>query len=198
MNKKNIGIVGCGKWGKVIIKELKKICNIKFIYNSKNDYKKYDKSIDWIFILTPNNTHFKLVKFFLKKKINVFSEKPLTYSTEKAIQLLSIANKNNVKLYISDIEKYKRKRIHIKKINTIIRTKMDVGTSLSLLDRLAYHDFYLIKKNLNLNEIISINVIKNLKSIKFNILLKKNLIFKFCYDINNIKKEHCINSVNFY
>lgn len=198
MVKTNVGIVGCGKWGKVLIKELKKICNIKFIYNSKNNYKKYDKNIDWIFILTPNNTHFRLVKFFLEKKINVFCEKPLTYSTEKARQLISIANKNDVKIYISDLEKYKRKKINIKTINTIIRTKIDAGTSFSLLDRLAYHDFYLVKKNLKLSEIISINGTKNLKSIKFNILLKKGLIFKFYYDINNTKKEHLINNVNFY
>ena len=49
MKKKNVGVIGCGKWGKVIIKELDKISNIKFIYNSKNDYTKISDNIDWIF-----------------------------------------------------------------------------------------------------------------------------------------------------
>ena len=52
MIKKNVGVIGCGKWGKKIIKELEEISIIKFIYNSKDDYKKFDKNIDWIFILT--------------------------------------------------------------------------------------------------------------------------------------------------
>ena len=68
MIKAKVGIIGCGRWGKKIIKELKKISQISFIYNSKIDYKKFNPNIDWIFILTPNHTHYKLVNFFLKKK----------------------------------------------------------------------------------------------------------------------------------
>ena len=34
MKKKNVGIVGCGKWGKKIIKELNKLSKIVFVYNT--------------------------------------------------------------------------------------------------------------------------------------------------------------------
>ena len=70
MKKKTVGVIGCGKWGKNIIRELKKIANVKFVYNSKNSYQNYDKEIDWVFVLTPNITHYKIVKYFIKKKIN--------------------------------------------------------------------------------------------------------------------------------
>ncbi len=43
MKKKNVGIIGNGKWGKKIINELQKISNIKFVYNSKNNFKNYEK-----------------------------------------------------------------------------------------------------------------------------------------------------------
>ena len=65
MKKKTVGVIGCGKWGKNIIRELKKIANVKFVYNSKNNYQNYDKEIDWVFILTPNITHYNIVKYFV-------------------------------------------------------------------------------------------------------------------------------------
>ena len=149
MIKKKVGVIGCGKWGRLIINELKKISTIKFIYNSKNNLKQFDNNIDWIFILTPNKTHYQIVSFFLKKKINVFCEKPLTLTANKAIKLVNLAKSNGVKLYIDDIENFKKKNIKLNEgINSIIRTKKDFGTSISLLERLAYHDLYLLRKKL--------------------------------------------------
>ena len=145
MKKKNVGIVGCGKWGKKIIKELNKLSKIVFVYNSKNNYKNFDKNIDWVFILTPDHTHSKIVKYFLRKKINVFCEKPLTIKIKEAENLIKLSKDMNTKLYVSDIEKYKNIKIKINKdINHIVRTKRDTGKPISLLNRLAYHDFYLL------------------------------------------------------
>ena len=68
MIKKKVGVIGYGKWGKTIVNELSKISNIQFILRSKDDYKDYTNKVDWIFVLTPNNTHYSITKFFLKKK----------------------------------------------------------------------------------------------------------------------------------
>ena len=63
LNKKNILIIGYGKWGKKVTNILKKISNIKHILRSKNNYKKLNlDKINWVFVLTPNITHFKIVK----------------------------------------------------------------------------------------------------------------------------------------
>ena len=194
MKKKNVGVIGCGKWGKVIIKELDKISNIKFIYNSKNDYTKISDNIDWIFILTPDKNHFKITKHFLKKKINVFCEKPLTTQFKKADYLINLSKKLKTNLYIDDVEIYKKKNIKINnKINNIVRKKKDFGTAKSLLNRLAYHDFYLVFKSKNLKMIKYIEANAKKKILKIKITLKNKTIFNFLYDIGSNTKEHFIN-----
>jgi hypothetical protein len=196
MKRKNIGVIGCGRWGKVIIKELNKISNIKFIYNSKDDYKKISENIDWIFILTPDKTHYKIAKHFLEKKINVFCEKPLTIDFKKADYLINLSKKLKTNLYVDDVEIYKKKHIKINnKINNIVRTKKDLGTAKSLLNRLAYHDFYLIfqPKDLNMIKYIEANTKK--KILKIKITLQNKTIFNFLYDIGSNKKKHFINKI---
>ena len=158
MIKKKIGVIGCGKWGAKVINELKSIANIKFIYNSKDNYKIFEPNIDWVFVLTPDKTHYKIVKFFINKKINVFCEKPLALNTQHIKNLLSLSKKFKTKLYIDDVENFKDKIIKPNNnINNIIRTKKDSGTAKSLLNRLAYHDFYLLNKSILLDQIKSIN-----------------------------------------
>ena len=90
MKKKNVGVIGAGKWGKKIIKVLKQIANIKYVYNSKKNYQAIKEDISWVFILAPNKYHFEMTKFFLKKRINVFCEKPLTTNANDAKKLLRV------------------------------------------------------------------------------------------------------------
>jgi len=69
----NIGIIGNGKWAKLMIPLISELSNIRFIANSKIDYKKLNlKNISWIFVLTNNETHYKIVRYFLNKKKNIF------------------------------------------------------------------------------------------------------------------------------
>ena len=52
-----------------MIPKIKKFANIKFIANTKTGYKKFNLSkISWIFVLTNNETHYNIVKYFLNKK----------------------------------------------------------------------------------------------------------------------------------
>ena len=198
MIKKSVGVIGCGKWGKIIIRELKKISNIKFIFRSKDNYKNYFKKIDWVFVLTPNETHYKIVKYFLKKKTNVFCEKPLTLDEAKAKELINISKKKGVKMYIDDIEKYKKKKLKISNFkNYILRTKKDKGSSLSLLNRLAYHDLYLLNDFILNKNIRKINTSINQKKLEFQIVLKNKLIFEFYYNIDSEYKIHKINNTRF-
>ena len=44
MKKKNVGIIGNGKWAKIMIPKIKKFANIKFIANTKTGYKKFNLS----------------------------------------------------------------------------------------------------------------------------------------------------------
>ena len=197
MKKKKILVCGKGKWGKKVIFELKKVSNITRILDSKTKYKNINLSnIDWVFILSPNNTHYKLVNFFLNKKMNVFCEKPLCLTLKQTVFLINKARKNKCKLYISDIENYKQKKINRSNFFNITRKKLVTDKDKEILNRLTYHDIYLLKNFLEpLNKL---KIIKKKKKSSLEILIKKkNMQFFFSYDINSNIKKHTINNVNF-
>ena len=98
--KHNIGLVGCGKWSKVIISEIEHnshfslegiVCksNKDFISNSKfkifEDYENLlkNKDIDCLYVAKSPKTNFDLVQG-LNKKIPIIFEKPIADTFEKA------------------------------------------------------------------------------------------------------------------
>ena len=109
---KKIAIIGLGKWGKNLIRDVSKISCVKkcsSLGDSKNISwlkKNYpsiqytsdsqeifaDKEIDAVIIATPINTHYNLVKKALLSKKHVFVEKPISSTLSKAEELIKIAN----------------------------------------------------------------------------------------------------------
>ena len=72
----SFGLVGYGKWGKILSKSISLVGNLVFISNTKKTYKN-DKKIDWCLIATNDVSHYKIVKYFLKKKnTNFLRETP--------------------------------------------------------------------------------------------------------------------------
>jgi hypothetical protein len=193
---KKILVIGAGKWGKIVIKKLQIIADVKHIINSKKNYKNIDtKLIDWVFVLTPDKKHFAMVNFFLKKGINIFCEKPLTTSYKKSKQLIKIAKENKKKLYIDDIENYKKIKIKIKKKNYIIRTKKDSGSIKSILSRLTYHDMYFLYPIISRYKKLRIKIISSRNYLNF-LLFNKRVNFNFFYSLKSNNKEHTINNIS--
>ena len=109
---KNVCLFGYGVWGKKVYSTLKQIKSINSIQIIKNrrDKKKIDlNKLDWILITTNTNTHYNIAKKYLNMGIDVFCEKPLTNNIKKDLKLYKIAKKNKCKLYVSDVENYKKK-----------------------------------------------------------------------------------------
>lgn len=52
--------------------------------------------INFVSIVTPNNTHFSIAKVFLEKGIHVVCDKPLTISSGEAEELKKLAEKNDL------------------------------------------------------------------------------------------------------
>ena len=120
---KKLGIIGIGNWGKNLVTELSKIhcikkCssngNLKNIRWLKKNYPSIqyvsdskeifaDKEINAIIIATPINTHYKLVKKALLSKKHVFVEKPISTNLSQAEELIEIAKKNNLLLFVGHI-----------------------------------------------------------------------------------------------
>lgn len=192
--KKKIAIIGFGKWGKKIYNSIKNDCIIKFILTSKDKLSKI-KSVDWVIVATPNNTHYRIVKYFLEKKFNVFCEKPLTTSSIKARKLIDFAKSNDKKLIISEIEKFKKIKLNISKKNLITR----VHKSNNFNDfeyRIIYHDIYLLYKFLN-NKNFKFNYYKKFNKKAFINLSCNRHKYEFNYSISKKKKVHLINNINF-
>mgnify|MGYP006087568573 CR=1 FL=1 len=118
MKKIKIGIVGLGRvtshyynlFSKNLIKnaEIVSLCDKNLIagkfYKKKfsasffRNYKnpQFYKKIDLVLILTPSGSHYKICEFFLKNKIHVLCEKPLTMTPKKSLELYKLAKKNKV------------------------------------------------------------------------------------------------------
>jgi hypothetical protein len=197
MNKKKIGIIGYGKWGKKILPILKEICDIKFLINSKINYKNINHKVDWVFVITNNKSHYEIVKYFLNKKKNVFCEKPLTENYHSTKTLFNLAEKNKVKLYVSDVEYYKKKKIKIKNENNVLRFKRNSLTSGNLLFRLSYHDFYILSDCLKKKNISKFNLILNNNSKLFFSFFIGKKKFNFFYNTRSIINIHKFNQTNF-
>ena len=122
-NKIKVGVIGLGYLGKFHYekyqanKSVDLTCvvdlndkNMDFIKSSNvyksNLYHKITDKVDAVSIVTPTITHFKIAKFFLKNKIHVLLEKPMTETVRQAKILNNISKKNKCILQIGHLEQF--------------------------------------------------------------------------------------------
>ena len=55
-----------------------------------------EDKIDWVSICAPNDAHYKAAKAFLENGINVYCEKPLTFTVEEAEELKKLAEEKDL------------------------------------------------------------------------------------------------------
>lgn len=178
----NVGLIGKGYWGKILLSKLEGISDVKFVCGSKDNFKKKLNLVDWVFIATPNDTHFNLVKYCIESKKNVFCEKPLTPTYKQSQQLFKLAEKHKVKLYINDVFNWRDEIINLNQIltpNKPLKVTWRRKSNNKLFD-LLYHDLYLLYPILKQNQ--------NIKWPKIN-----NITF----DYTGLDKTHTINYVDF-
>ena len=121
--KLNFGIIGIGNWGKNLIRDFSKYGNIQKCTNTgnsknirwvKNNYPSIeyvsdqnqiftDNQINAVIISTPIKTHYSLIKKALLAKKHVFVEKPLCTNVSDASELIKIAKKNNLLLFVGHV-----------------------------------------------------------------------------------------------
>lgn len=189
------GLVGYGKWGKILEKSLLDFGDLVFISNTKKTYK-INKKIDFCFVATDDHNHYKVVKYFLKKKIPVFCEKPLCRNISQSKELILLSKKLKTPLFIDHVEMFKKKSFIVKKINIIERKKKTNDNIKDVLWKLCYHDLYLLYNYINTKKIIVKLLNKSKTQIKFKII-NKNKDYIFMYDLNYPKRIHRINQTSF-
>lgn len=121
----NIAVIGAGGWGKNHVRVLNDLGVLTAICDSdenKTNYlsKKYksnsyssldqlleeERSLDACLVCTPTKTHFSVTEQIIKHKINVFVEKPLSFSSIECDNLTKLAKQNNVILTCGYIERF--------------------------------------------------------------------------------------------
>lgn len=119
----NLAIIGIGSWGKNLIRDFSKYGNIrkctstgnlqnikwlkknypsiKYVNSQKEIFS--DPEIDAIIISTPIKTHYNLIKKSLLSKKHVFVEKPICSNLTEAYELIKLAKKNKLLLFVGHI-----------------------------------------------------------------------------------------------
>ena len=145
MNQIKIGQIGKGSFGKKILSKLKSINNvsIEWVCGSQDKWWKQEK-VDWVIVASPNEFHYEQVKYFLENNINVFCEKPGTLCLNSLKELIELSLKNNLHFYVDDVLMYE----NIKPTNNFIYKKWG-GSSSNIIDRIAYHHFYLLHNKIS-------------------------------------------------
>jgi predicted dehydrogenase len=131
-----LGIIGIGNWGKNLVRDFSKYgeitkCtskgnpkniswlkknypSIEYVANEKEIFN--DDKINAVVISTPIKTHYMLVKNALLSKKHVFVEKPLCSNLVEANELLKIAKRSNLLLFVGHIFQFNEILNKLKKI----------------------------------------------------------------------------------
>lgn len=125
MQKKNVAVIGCGLWGRNIVRNfynlgvLHTVCdvddeNIKMLnkeYPEVNTTKDFQDLIDnpeieAIAVITPSHTHFKIVKTILSAGKHVYVEKPISTVAQQAKDLMDMAESKGLVLMVGHLLLY--------------------------------------------------------------------------------------------
>jgi UDP-N-acetylglucosamine 3-dehydrogenase len=189
-----IGLIGCGKWGSNHARVLSEIKECKFIgiadlsENAKNISEKYGVKffknyedmlpfIDAVSIVTPTDTHYKIVKDCLKAKKHVLVEKPMTMNSKQAEELVHLAKKKNLILAVGYLFRFNNSVIKLKEI------LKDVG-DINYITARYIHSTNLPRKDSG----VIFNFGSHLIDI-LNFILEKKPKKIFCKKVNYLSKE---------
>jgi UDP-N-acetylglucosamine 3-dehydrogenase len=121
----NIAVIGTGGWGKNHVRVLNDmgvlsaVCDsdenrIKSIsnkykihsYSNLKDLFEKERDLDACLVCTPTKTHYAIASEVIKRKINVFVEKPLSFSSVECEELTKLSKQHGVILTSGYIERF--------------------------------------------------------------------------------------------
>lgn len=180
-----------------LAKKVAKKYGIKKIYNNHLDLLKNEKKLDAIIVVTKRFQTQFIVKDILKKKINVFTEKPVSISNKYFLKLLDLSKKNNLNCIIGYMKRHDAGIKLGKKIFIQILKNKSLGKFISYnLTCLAGSNYAGISGEIKTNEKSKkINLLKTYKNISPNWISKKNIL-KYEKFLNFY--IHDINIINYF
>ena len=122
---RNVAVIGCGIWGKNIVRNfynlgaLHTVCDLdddnikklKELYPDVNFTKDSNEvlnnpDIKAIAVVTPSHTHYKIVKMALELNKHVYVEKPISTVSDEAKTLMELANSKGLILMVGHLLMY--------------------------------------------------------------------------------------------
>ena len=167
----SIAIIGIGHWGRNLIRDFSKFCEVSYCFGEGNaenlawvqinfpqikitesiEQILNDGKIDAVIIATPIKTHYQIAKKALLANKHVFLEKPPTTSAKQSAELLRIAKQKKVLIFTDNTFYYHPVFTKLKvflKDKTVFSAEsiwLKYGTfKEDLLFNLFYHDAYLL------------------------------------------------------
>jgi predicted dehydrogenase len=94
-----VALIGIGRWGQVLLKELKAQTEVKYECDRETDLEPVlsDPEIEAVFIAVPTEDHFAVASRALESGKHVFLEKPGTTSSADLEKLVELARDKKVK-----------------------------------------------------------------------------------------------------
>lgn len=146
-------LIGNGYWGNIIAPKLSAATQLKKIITSKDIAEfSFGIDIDWVFICTPTNTHYQLVKSCIESGLNVFCEKPFGGDFEKAKELYNLSDKKGTKIFVDNIFLFRdelQERLLFSKVIEFEWIKYEDVLKDDIINTLLYHDLYILIKAIN-------------------------------------------------
>ena len=125
MQKTKIAVIGCGLWGRNIVRNfynlnvleivcdideenLKKVSQEYIGVKTTNDLNEIinNPEITGVAVITPSHTHYKIVKPMLLAGKNVYVEKPISTVAQEAKDLMDLANERGLVLMVGHLLLY--------------------------------------------------------------------------------------------
>jgi predicted dehydrogenase len=181
-DKVNIAVVGCGYWGPNLVRNFSALpnCNVSIVCDKNSERLEFIKNefphiaitlnyeeiihnneIDAVCIATPVKTHAELAISALKSGKHVFVEKPLAASLQEAEYIMSVADKNSLKVAVGHVFQFAPAVRKIKELISggaigdlyhITSMRINLGppnTDIDVIWDLGPHDFSIILYLLN-------------------------------------------------
>lgn len=123
-DKVRVGVIGVGRWGRLHAQKFASMEGVELVgvvdvvreradevaaslrTSPFYDHKQLLGKVDAVSIVTPTSSHFAIAWDFLKADVNVFLEKPMTDSLEKAFELQNLAENKGLLLQIGHLERF--------------------------------------------------------------------------------------------
>lgn len=174
----SIGVVGYGYWGPNIVRNFSSIDNVKVVSVYDKNPKALQRiektypnikaaqtaddittspDIDIVAVVTPVSTHFALAKKALENGKHIFVEKPFTFTSREAEELIELAEKKRLKIMVDHTFLFTGA---VKKIKQLIDDKS--------LGKIYYYDSTRVNLGLFQHDV---NVVWDLAPHDFSIML---------------------------